>query len=180
MATGVASLLAVGVGVYGAVTYQSARDWEERAGVMQDQRDNLAEEKSAVEGELADTEAELVDTETQLNDTQAQLEETEAELGDTEAELVETEDRLADVTAGREAARDTAARLADDLDVAAVVGADLSVCVDDLFGWLGSQPSYSSGGVAWELYFERGFEIADVCGQAQGNFNTFLQALQTR
>lgn len=184
-ATAVVSAAALIAGGYGAVTYQSARSWEDRASSWEEravslegQRDEIAAERDDLTEELAATETELADTETELADAEAELADTETDLAETESELGETEDQLAGVTADREAARDKAARLADDVDIAAVVGADLSVCVDDLFAWLGDQPSYRASQAAWDIYFERGLEIADVCGQAQNNFASFLQALQ--
>lgn len=164
VAAGLSGLVAIAAAGYGAITYQSARDWEQRAAEVQRERDEVASERDRLAESLEQTEAELSDVRSMLEDARA--------------DLSDTEDQLAAVTAEREQARDQAARLVDDLGVAANVGTDLSLCVDDLFAWLANSPTYDAGAVTWDVYFQRGGEIADVCGRARANFDTFLQALQ--
>lgn len=177
-ATAIATVAALAAGAYGAVTYQTARgwdatasSWQERAVALKDQRDELAAERDALATERDDLAEELAATEAELADA-------EDELADTARALAAREDRLADVTAQREAARDLVAQQSSDVEVIEAVGGDLSRCVDDLVGWLRDRPSGDVGDSGSDAYFERGFEIATLCDQAQGNFDTYVRARQ--
>jgi uncharacterized protein YlxW (UPF0749 family) len=162
--TAVSVLALLGVSVYAAVTYQRAARWQSRS---------------------AQLETRLADTSEELEQTDQTLDETKGALANRKEKVAELEDRVAAVTAEREKARDTVARLNDDLDMAAsvvgelsAIGADLSVCVDELFAWIGSQPSVYATQSTWNAYFARGRGIADGCGQARDDFDAFLQATQ--
>lgn len=177
-ATAIATVAALAAGAYGAVTYQAARgwdatasSWQERAVALEGQRDELAAERDALVTERDDLAEELAAT-------QAELADTNDELADTESALADRENRLANVTAQREAARDLVAQQASDVEVIEAVGDDLSRCVDDLVGWLRDRPAGDVGDSGSDAYFERGFEIATLCDQAQGNFATYVRARQ--
>lgn len=163
-ATVLATVAAAVAGTYAVTTYQTARSWEatadgwqQRAADLKAERDDIAAERTALASDLRDT---------------------EEEVAEAQAQLREVEDRVADVTAEREAARDAAARRADEVDLAATVGVDLSTCVDSLFEWLGYPPSYRASDAAWDAYFDAGHDIADLCGRARGDFDAFMQALE--
>lgn len=160
----VAGAAAVAIGVYAAITYQDARNWQAEAEELRTR--------------VVDLEARRDELSEELTNTREELSTTRSDLGDVEGTLERTEQRLANVTAQREQARDEVARLADERDLAAVVGADLSTCVDDLFNWLAATPSYLAGQTTWNRYFAQGDAIANICGQARGNFDAFIQALQ--
>lgn len=164
-ATIAAVVVALAAGAYAAYTYESARSWQDTAGDWRQHAETLEAELDTLQAERDDLADALADTET--------------ELADTDSDLRDAEDRLADVTAEREAARDTAALRADEIDLATTVGNNLSVCVDDLFDWLASTPSYTAPGATWDAYFDAGDAIAAVCGQAQGDFDAFVQTLQS-
>lgn len=160
----VAGLAALGGGLYGAFSYDSARSWKETAKEWQEYAEDL--------------EAEFDDLEAERDELADQLAATEDELAATEEELRDTEDRLAEVTAEREAARDAVAFRADEADLTAAIRAALSTCVNDLFAWLDDSPPSDAGDATWDAYFQAGQQIAATCADARGNFETFAQALE--
>lgn len=157
-ATALASLVAAVAVASAASNHASARDWQDAAGGWQQRAADLEAERDDIAAERADV---------------------VGELRAAEQALAETEDRVADITAERETARDQAALRADDLDLAATIGVDLSSCVDGLFDWLSVSPPYDAGAAAWDAYFAAGDDIAAVCGQARGDFAAFTQALES-
>lgn len=164
-------LALVGVGLFATVTYERASRWQAQS--------------EQFEAELEETSAELEDTRGTLEETQGTLDETEQELADREDEVADLEGRVSEVAAEREQARDEVARLNDDLDLAAsvvdqlsAIGVDLSICVDDLFQWIGQPPHTYDTEATWDAYFDRGAAIAEVCAQARDDFDTFLRATQ--
>lgn len=163
-ATVVVGVVALGAVLYGVISYDSARSWQETANDWQQYAEEL--------------EAEFDELEANRDDLADELEATEDELAATEDELHETEDRLAEVTAEREAARDAVAFRADEADLTAAIRTSLSTCVNDLFTWLDRTPPYDADDATWDSYFTVGQEIAAVCAEAQAGFDGFARALE--
>lgn len=160
----IAGVVALGAGLYGVISYDSARSWRETANDWQQYAEEL--------------EAEFDELEANRDGLADELEATEEELAATEDELHETEDRLAEVTAEREAARDAVAFRADEADLTAAIRTSLGTCVNDLFTWLDRTPPYDTDDATWDSYFTVGQEIAAVCADAQASFDGFAQALE--
>lgn len=153
----------IGAGIYGVLAYGWANDWQQEA---------TAWEESALEWE-----AEAEEVAEQLEDTEAELEAREEDLADRDEQIDELEDRLAEVTAGREQARDEVAALADQSLLLSSVGAALADCVDDLFDWMGSQPGAYASQTQVDLYFDRGYRIAETCAAAHADFDVLMGQL---
>ena len=157
------ALLAVGLlgaSIYATLAYGWANDWQQEATAWQE---------SASEWE---TQAEELSDELEV--TESELAEREEELSARDEQIDELEDRLAEVTAGREQARDEIAALADQSLLLSSVGAALADCVDDLFDWMGSQPGIYATQTQMDRYFDRGFRIAETCAEAQADFDILM------